>query len=301
MTRKFIALLCVSLFGAVHAADGYVVKHGNTVLTADDVMQSIETQVPERSRAELIGNESKLRDFIAQVFAIRKLSEEAASREFSPAERWRIANAAERASAQVQLEHLIATGPTSDHEKAAREFYLANPAMFAIEEQVHAEHILISTASRSKEDALTRANEILKEVKTGSAAFGELAKLHSEDPSAKQNGGDLGFFARGRMVKPFEDAAFALNTPGEIAGPVESPFGYHLIRFVERKPASTKPFEAVKEQLIKDEALKFRRLRIVQEYERIGKLPGIEVDQESIKALVKPIDYNASRAAASGK
>ena len=86
-------------------------------------------------------------------------------------------------------------------------------------EKIRARHILV--------DSLDQANQITESIKTGSD-FGQLASEHSKCPS-KQNGGDLGNFGRGMMVKPFEDAAFALQ-PGQVSGPVQTQFGYHLIQ-----------------------------------------------------------------------
>lgn len=290
MNRKIACLLLASVPFSALSAESYLVRQGDTVLTRSDVVRTIETYVPEANRADLLGSESKLRDFVAQLFAARKLADEAKARQLSEEERWKIDSVTERAMTQIQLDYLVGDESPENYEKAARETYLANPSQFADPEQIHVEHILISTKTRSKDEARARADEVLREVQLGKIPFGELAVQHSEDPSAKQNRGNLGFFARGRMVKPFEDAAFDLKAAGDVAGPVESPFGYHIIRFVDRKPASTKPFESVKEQLLKDEMRKYRRTRVFQEYERVGKLPGIEVNQDAVKSLVKPTE-----------
>lgn len=289
MKHKLLLPLLISATVSAFAAENYVVRQGETVLTREDVAHAVETYVPEASRPELLANEGKLRDFIAQLFATRKLADEARARTLSAEERWKVESATERAYAQLQLDYLVGEQPEALFEKGAREQYLANPAQFAEPEQVHVEHILVSTKTRTKDEARARAEELLNDVKAGKTPFGELATSHSDDPSAKQNAGDLGFFARGRMVKPFEEAAFALKEAGDLAAPVETPFGYHIIRFVARKPASTKPFEAVRDQLVKDDIRKYRRTRVAQEYERVGKLPGIEADQEAIKSLVQPM------------
>jgi len=84
---------------------------------------------------------------------------------------------------------------------------------------VKASHILVST--------LDEANHVLAELKSGKD-FGELARKHSSCPSGRE-GGDLGFFGKGQMVKEFEDAAFKLKA-GEVSGPVKTQFGYHLIK-----------------------------------------------------------------------
>jgi parvulin-like peptidyl-prolyl isomerase len=118
------------------------------------------------------------------------------------------------------------------------------------EEQVHARHILISmktentpgsepeeAAGKSEEltkpQARAKAEEVLKRVKAGED-FVALAKQYSTDPGSKENGGDLGWFGRGRMVPEFEKAAFALQ-PGQISEIVESPFGFHIIKVDERR------------------------------------------------------------------
>ncbi|MSP13965.1 MAG: hypothetical protein EXR62_13540 [Chloroflexi bacterium] len=94
-------------------------------------------------------------------------------------------------------------------------------------EQIHAEHILVST----QEDA----DKVLARLKAGED-FAKVAMEASTDPSAQTNGGDLGWFPRGMMVKEFEDAAFVLK-PNETSGVIKSSFGFHIIRLLERDPA----------------------------------------------------------------
>ena len=108
----------------------------------------------------------------------------------------------------------------------------------APQEQIKASHVLIaykaarrSRASRTKAEAKKLADAVLKRAKAGED-FADLARKHSDDPSAKAKGGDLGSFHRGMMVKPFADAAFALK-PGEVSDVVETEFGFHVIRRTE--------------------------------------------------------------------
>jgi hypothetical protein len=108
------------------------------------------------------------------------------------------------------------------------------------EERMRASHILVSykgargaagTVTRTKDQARKRAEEVLKKAK-GRGDFAALAKQYSDDRVSGPRGGELGIFARGAMVKPFSDAAFALR-PGELSGVVESDFGFHVIRRAE--------------------------------------------------------------------
>ena len=138
-------------------------------------------------------------------------------------------------------------------------FYKNNPDQFSQPERVKASHILISVPetadAAAKAQAKSKAQQILKEIKAGKD-FAALAKQHSQDPGSAANGGDLGFFPKGQMVGPFNDAAFSLK-PGAISNLVETQFGYHIIRVDEKQPAHTVPFEEVKpkiEQYLKDQS-----------------------------------------------
>ncbi|CAM2068065.1 Peptidylprolyl isomerase [Sulfidibacter corallicola] len=123
--------------------------------------------------------------------------------------------------------------------------YEENIERYRTQEQVKANHILIKTGDQglSDEEALAKIQEIQNEIADG-LAFEEAAKRYSEDASNASRGGDLGFFARGRMVKPFEETAFAM-ADGEVSGPVKTTFGYHLINRVEHRPESVREFETV--------------------------------------------------------
>ena len=130
------------------------------------------------------------------------------------------------------------------NENEAREYYDNNPDDFKTPEMVRAAHILIKTENTftdaQKAEALEKIKAIKKELDNG-ADFAETAKAKSEGPS-NVKGGDLGFFAKEQMVKPFSDAAWALKK-NEVSDVVETQFGYHLIKKLDHKDASIVPFE----------------------------------------------------------
>ncbi|MCX6544313.1 MAG: peptidylprolyl isomerase [Acidobacteria bacterium] len=130
-------------------------------------------------------------------------------------------------------------------------FYDQNKPRFHEPESVHASHILIRAEEQAdgatKARAKAQAADLLSQIKKG-AKLADLAKKFSQDPGSAQNGGDLGFFARGQMVAPFDQAVFALK-PGQMSGVVETPFGYHIIQSHETKPARDVGFDEVKEQI----------------------------------------------------
>jgi peptidyl-prolyl cis-trans isomerase C len=139
-------------------------------------------------------------------------------------------------------------------EAAIREAYDENPQNFTTQEEVKASHILINSAEgdpqEKKDEALKEAQRVAALAKADGADFAELARQHSQGPSGP-SGGDLGYFTRGRMVKPFEDAAFSLKV-NEVSNPVLTQFGYHIIKVTDRKEASTVSFEEVRERLDQD-------------------------------------------------
>lgn len=111
-------------------------------------------------------------------------------------------------------------------------------------EERRASHILIEKAKGK-----ARAEEVLAELRKNPAAFADLAKKNSDDPGSAAKGGDLGFFARGMMVKPFEDAVFA-QKEGEISGIVESDFGFHIIKLTAIRTGKDKAFAEVKGEIV---------------------------------------------------
>ena len=134
----------------------------------------------------------------------------------------------------------------------AEDFYKKNPDKFKKPEEVRASHILVKVEADAKPEVVVEkqkaAQKIADRVKKGED-FAALAKQISEDPSAKENSGDLDFFTREAMVPEFSKAAFAMKK-GEISDPVRSEFGYHVIKVTDRKDAETLSFDKVKPQLV---------------------------------------------------
>ena len=135
-------------------------------------------------------------------------------------------------------------------DKESKAYYESNPNLFKQPEQVQASHILIKVDSKAddaqKSEARNKIEEIQKRLQKGED-FAALAKEFSQCPS-NAKGGDLGYFRRGQMVPPFEQAAFGLK-PGTISDIVETNFGYHLIKVIDKKSESTIPYNDVKERL----------------------------------------------------
>lgn len=135
-------------------------------------------------------------------------------------------------------------------EAETKKYYDEHTEQFKQAEQVKASHILIQVAPDASDEKKAEAKQkitVVQEKLNKGEEFATVAHEFSEDPG-KSNGGDLGFFQRGQMVKPFEDAAFALEA-GKVSGVVETQFGYHIIKVNEKKPETTLGFSDVKDEL----------------------------------------------------
>ena len=133
------------------------------------------------------------------------------------------------------------------NEEEVRGYYEQNKNKFTTPEERRASHILIAFGE-DKEASKKKAEEVLAKVKANPADFAKLAKEFSTDGGSAQQGGDLDFFPRGMMVKPFEDATFSAKK-GDIVGPIESDFGWHIIYVTDIRPSAIRPFEAVRSDI----------------------------------------------------
>lgn len=147
----------------------------------------------------------------------------------------------------LSLDALLTQVKVSDAE--VKTWYDGHQDRYQEPEERRASHVLISSdGDAGKEKAKAKAEEVLKDIQKNPSRFAELAKQHSQDPGSAQKGGDLGYFGRGMMVKPFEDAVFQ-QKEGEISGLVESDFGYHIIKVTGIKAAKLRPLADVRSDI----------------------------------------------------
>jgi len=138
-----------------------------------------------------------------------------------------------------------------EREEDARKLYEERSDLYDVPERTRARHILLRVEPDATDEEVAaveeRARAVLERVR-GGEEFAVVAQETSEDPGSKANGGDLGFFRRGQMVKDFDEAAFSLE-PGTLSDPVRSEYGFHVIRVEERKAAEHRSFEEVRGDL----------------------------------------------------
>jgi peptidyl-prolyl cis-trans isomerase D len=206
----------------------------------------------------------------------------------------------------LSAEQIGALDPVTDAELRAA--YESRAAEYRQDEQRRASHILIQVAPDAKpadkEAARSKVEGMLAELKKSPARFADLARKNSQDPGSAEKGGDLGFFARGMMVKVFEDVAFKLKD-GETSGVVESEFGYHIIRVTGVRAGKTRAFEEVRAELAREFAKQKGARKFAEAAETFSNLVYEQSDSlnavaERFKLQVQRTDWISRAPAQSG-
>jgi peptidyl-prolyl cis-trans isomerase D len=224
----------------LQGVDGTVIAPlANTAAALDAMLQQREAQV---QRFDAKDSADKVKPTDAEIEAYYK----------DPA------NAAQfKAPEQANIEYVVLDidsvkkGVTVSDDDLHK-YFEQNAGRYTVPEERRASHILIkadkSAPAAERAKAKAKAEELLAEVKKNPASFADVARKNSQDPGSAEKGGDLDWFARGAMVKPFEDAAFSLKQ-GEISNVVESDFGYHIIQVTGTRGGDKPTFDAVRKQV----------------------------------------------------
>ena len=173
----------------------------------------------------------------------------------------------------LSVDNLARQETASDEE--LKKAYEERAAAFRVDEQRRASHILVKT----KEEA----DKVMAELKKNPAAFAELAKKQSQDPGSAERGGDLGWFARGAMVKPFEDAVYSMKQ-GETRV-AQSEFGFHVIRLTAIQPGKSRPLEEVRKELTTDLTRRKAQRKYAESSEAFGNM--VYEQSESLKPVAE--------------
>lgn len=236
---------------------GLIQPVGATGLVSGDARVSQEmfleelAAMPIEHRQRILANPQEANRLVDDLYRKQKYLAEAERRNIQadPQVRATLAAAHARILIGALFERVRAELSLSipDLEPLAQEYYTAHQDEFFTPEQVHVRHILLKLSGSEAEQAAIRreAEDILAAARRGED-FAELARTHSADERSANLGGDLGWVAKGKMVKEFESAAFALAAPGDLSEVVKTRYGLHIIRLEARKGAEPKPFEAVR-------------------------------------------------------
>lgn len=210
------------------------------------------SRIPEQDRLAFIRDGAKVDKMIKNLLQTELVALDADANEFSknPVVQKRLELAARIELATAWLEEVLRKAPGADYLAMAREEYLVNPSAYSSPATVDITHILISTKERLPSEAEAIALELKARLGKSPAEFDELVMEYSDDPGKAKNAGHYKDVKHGQLVKPFEDAAFAMETVGQITGPVETEYGYHLIRLDKKQEAVLSPFEEVQDDIV---------------------------------------------------
>lgn len=284
----FICLLYLSF--AVAAAEflddeEVLTTRGKGVVTQSDFVANAE-KIPAGTRQAALRNGKRLESVLYTMLLKSQLAADAREDGFDemPIVIRRMKLAADSELADAWLQHYVSSQPAADYVQLAQEYYLLNEDKLRSSQKIDVSHILISSKSRSDEEAKELAGKVHVEILADPASFDELVSKYSEDPSALQNKGKFRQVKKGDMVAPFERVSFALQ-PGEISEPVKTDYGYHIIRLDAQIAPEQMSFEDVKERLVARERQRHED-RIKQDY--IGGLTSLDVNltEEALTEMV---------------
>jgi parvulin-like peptidyl-prolyl isomerase len=284
-----LALDCVA---QAQKADDVLAENAQVRLTRADYETDM-LRIPPDKRAEFAASPKRLTAMLNGLLIQKTLAKQArdAGLERDPETMRKIALETDRLLAAAMLAKVERdAGAEFDARESeflakAREVYAVNKAKYQTPEQVNASHILIDPKKHGDVEAATLARETRDKLHAG-ADFATLAAEVSDDPTAKANGGKLGWFTAEKMDAAFAKAAFGLNKVGDLSEPVMSAYGWHIIRLDGRRPPQAMPFEKVSKDIMAD--LKQRYVAEVRK-ERLNAIsqdPAMKVNQAAIDALV---------------
>jgi peptidyl-prolyl cis-trans isomerase C len=285
------------------ADDPVLVENATVTIRRSDYQRELD-RLPPDIRPGFANSEKRVNELLRRMLIERTLAAQARAEKLDtrPEFASRVAMELERLYAQLKVAEIESVAAAefdakrAQWEARAREIYLADRAKYRTPEQVSASHILFDTKSRTSDEARRLAAEARAKAAAG-ADFNALAREVSEDRSAKANGGQLGWFTFGEMDPAFAQAAFALSKNGELSLPVQSSFGWHVIRLDGRRPPVQRPYDEVREAILAELKQKHVDEQREAAVGRIRADPTIRANLQAIDALVIRVDQDAVRRA----
>ncbi len=268
--------------GAIAAQPVVVLEVGTVKVTDQDVRAELASSTPG-VRERTLGNPAVLKQVATTLAARRLLAQEAEKNGLAatPEVKAQVLLAKERTLSTARMEQFDSSHLPDEKviDSYARDFYRSNPKAFEVPPETHVRHILITGDTPESKQ---KAEKLLAQLKSG-ADFEKLAKENSEDKTNGPNGGDLGFAPAGRYVPEFERAIGGLSKDKPLSGVVETQFGYHIIQYVEQRPARVLPYEDVAERLKAESRTKLLSDKRVEKNR--GLVKDAKVHEDALKAM----------------
>jgi peptidyl-prolyl cis-trans isomerase C len=282
LTFGTLFLFCLSLQASASAEEKVVASIGDQKITLSDFTRL--TGYLDKDKQEMLEKNPSLKEsLLRQIVQSIVISDIAIQKGF-----------AEKPDIKEQLDYFRKSFLANEYlrqdisqkamvsEGDTMSYYETHETEFEVPEMVRARHILIKAPSSASEDekktAYEKAQNILERIHAGED-FAQIASEMSDDSHTKSKGGDLGFFARGRIVKPIEDAAFSTE-PGKVSGIVETQFGYHILKVEEKKDPAIQPYEEVKEKIRESLLQEQQKTKMTEFLEKAMKDANVQMHPE---------------------
>lgn len=242
-------IIIAILFGFASLAQAELVSDKNKNQVNNINLEILLERAPKDAQLRLLKNKKALKEQLEQLY-LRVVLANMAEQEGLDKEGLNTARLETIRNNALYLLKLDALRKSNkkDYTKYAQQLYLVNKSDYKVADRIDAAHILISTKELSDADALKKAKQIRQKLLLGES-FSDLALKESDDKSVKNNKGELGTFTVDKMVKPFSDAALAMQV-GEISQPVKTQYGYHIIKLNSKIASGYKSFDEVKGSII---------------------------------------------------
>ena len=282
-----ISLLSANLALANESTDKDILASRGEGTVTQEEFSARADRIPVSVRRSTLRDGNRLQDVLNAMLLQSQLATAARDAGFDKGkivqDRMRLAADTELGNAWV--DHYVEMQPEADYEAMAKEYYTLNKDNMNSTAAIDVSHILISNTEHSEDEAAEIADEIERQLKADPSQFDALVLKYSDDPSAATNKGHFKSVKKGDLVKPFEEAAFAMQE-GEISAPVETRFGLHIIRLDAHLPATPMTFEEVKDRLIESERARHKE-RIKNTYLTELSSKEVHMTEEALEVMVK--------------
>lgn len=265
-----------------------LVEDGKVRVDAADFEGNI-LRVPKERRAQFRMSYDRVAAVVDNVFVARSMAQKARDLglDRDPAVQARMKQLQDGFLAELYVQKLEDEGGLPDLDRRAREIYAVDKEKYLSDEEDRVQQILIGNVCYSNLEAKEIARRAYEEAKSGKEDFLTLAAKYSDKGEKANKGGDIGIGPVKRLVAPVREA-LAKMKPGDISEPVESPFGFHVLKLLERKPAQPKPYDAVKAEIIAGEKALAQRKRTEDALAAVRGSPTVTIYKDNVAKLVAP-------------
>ncbi len=246
-------------------------------------------RIPPDRRASFRMSYERVSSIVDNVYVTRSMAQKArdAGLDADPATQARLRQLEDAFLADLYTQQLEKEALAPDLESRARELYAVDREKYLNDEEAHVQQILVGISCRTNAQAREVARRAYEEAKAGKEDFLALAAKYADAGEKAPKGGDIGTGPVKRLVVPVREALAKLKK-GEISEPVESPFGFHVLKLIDRKPAQAKPFDAVKQEIIAAEKAKLQRKRVDDAILSVRNSTTVTIYRDNVEKLVSP-------------